>query len=203
MVPTEPPSNKPLRRRWWTWSLAAAIAIVCAVGFALWNRSASEQVAPRTSQVQPVDPDARSRALVIGIWEDEYQGYRTMTLNEDGTGTIIVESRFPTEADWLAPTRTDTPVMPAIFLSSLLGNEDGGEEDSEQGTILSYTRQRPAGHAIGQKVPVYLTVVEKAWPNEQHAGWLLQSAGGTDTASHRPRQQPGNANMPTRSTIPR
>ena len=31
------------------------------------------------------------RSLVLGTWHDEYQGKRTMTLNEDGTGTMIVE----------------------------------------------------------------------------------------------------------------
>jgi hypothetical protein len=29
--------------------------------------------------------------MVLGTWEDEYQGKRTMTLNEDGTGTMVVE----------------------------------------------------------------------------------------------------------------
>lgn len=40
---------------------------------------------------EPVDADARYRRLVLGIWQDEYQGKRTMTLNEDGTGTMVVE----------------------------------------------------------------------------------------------------------------
>ena len=40
---------------------------------------------------KPADPDARSRRLVLGTWADEYQGKRTMTLNKDGTGTMIVE----------------------------------------------------------------------------------------------------------------
>ena len=29
--------------------------------------------------------------MVIGTWQDEYQGKRTMTLREDGTGTMLVE----------------------------------------------------------------------------------------------------------------
>lgn len=28
---------------------------------------------------------------VVGVWEDDYQGKRTMTLREDGTGTMVVE----------------------------------------------------------------------------------------------------------------
>ena len=46
------------------------------------------------SAPQPLDaadPDAEARRLVVGTWTDNYQGKRTMTLNEDGTGTMIVE----------------------------------------------------------------------------------------------------------------
>jgi hypothetical protein len=35
--------------------------------------------------------DERYRQLVVGTWEDDYQGKRTMTLKDDGTGTMIVE----------------------------------------------------------------------------------------------------------------
>ncbi len=35
--------------------------------------------------------DERYRQLVVGTWEDDYQGHRTMTLNEDGTATLVVE----------------------------------------------------------------------------------------------------------------
>lgn len=35
--------------------------------------------------------DERLRRSAIGTWQDEYQGRRTKTLNEDGTGTMIVE----------------------------------------------------------------------------------------------------------------
>jgi len=39
----------------------------------------------------PIDPDERFRRLVVGTWQDEYQGKRTMTLREDGKGTMLVE----------------------------------------------------------------------------------------------------------------
>ena len=35
--------------------------------------------------------DKRLRKLALGTWEDDYQGRRTMTLREDGTGTMVVE----------------------------------------------------------------------------------------------------------------
>jgi len=71
--------------------VAVAILGGGAVGLLLWNRSASEKFARQIAESQPVDADARARRLVLGAWEDQYQGKRTMTLNEDGTGTMIVE----------------------------------------------------------------------------------------------------------------
>jgi hypothetical protein len=35
--------------------------------------------------------DQQSRRLVVGTWQDEYQGRRTMTLQEDGTGRMVAE----------------------------------------------------------------------------------------------------------------
>ena len=35
--------------------------------------------------------DEQFRRLVVGTWQDEYQGKRTMTLLEDGTGRMVVE----------------------------------------------------------------------------------------------------------------
>ena len=35
--------------------------------------------------------DQQSRRLVVGTWQDEYQGKRTMTLQEDGMGKMVVE----------------------------------------------------------------------------------------------------------------
>ncbi len=84
-------SNKPARRRWLLLVVAVVILIGCVVGLVLWNKSASEKFSRQMAESQPADPDARSRSLVVGAWADEYQGKRTMTLNDDGTGTMIVE----------------------------------------------------------------------------------------------------------------
>jgi len=46
---------------------------------------------PGVENPHPIDPDERMRRLAIGTWEDDYQGKRTMTLNQDGTATMIVE----------------------------------------------------------------------------------------------------------------
>ena len=33
----------------------------------------------------------KQRRKLLGVWQDNYQGKRTMTLNEDGSGTMLVE----------------------------------------------------------------------------------------------------------------
>lgn len=45
---------------------------------------------PKYTQ-ESADQDAKQRRLVVGTWEDDYQGKRTMTLKEDGSGTMIVD----------------------------------------------------------------------------------------------------------------
>ena len=35
--------------------------------------------------------DARLRKLVVGTWQDDYDGRRTMTVRQDGTATMVVE----------------------------------------------------------------------------------------------------------------
>jgi hypothetical protein len=82
--------KKFLRRRWLVVAVVV-IPICCVAGLVIWNKMASEKFAQQMAQSQPTDPDARFRSLVLGTWEDKYQGKRTMTLKEDGTGTMIVE----------------------------------------------------------------------------------------------------------------
>ncbi|MEI8376081.1 MAG: hypothetical protein WCJ35_24950 [Planctomycetota bacterium] len=91
ITPESSTPNKPSCRHWRFWTVAVVILIGCVVGLALWNKSASDKFAQQMAQSQPADPDARQRSLVLGTWADEYQGKRTMVLNEDGTGTMIVE----------------------------------------------------------------------------------------------------------------
>jgi hypothetical protein len=40
---------------------------------------------------KPTARDDRFRRLVVGTWQDNYQGKRTMTLAADGTGRMVVE----------------------------------------------------------------------------------------------------------------
>lgn len=38
-----------------------------------------------------VESDAALKKLMLGTWEDDYKGHRTLTLLEDGSGTMVVE----------------------------------------------------------------------------------------------------------------
>src|SRR5581483_5357814 len=84
------------RRRWLMLGVSSLLALLA--GAALWwlprpaiPDSAAGPSSVATPSPGPDDPDAAQRRLVIGTWEDDYQGKRTMTLNADGTGTMIVE----------------------------------------------------------------------------------------------------------------
>ena len=83
--------KKRLRRRKLVVRLPLVVLVGGLAGLVFWNKTASEKFAQQMAQSQPSDPDARYRSLVVGTWEDEYQGKRKMTLNQDGTGTMVVE----------------------------------------------------------------------------------------------------------------
>lgn len=61
--------------------------------------ASGDLVEERTSAVAAVVPDgaavaasdAELKAQMPGTWEDDYKGHRTLTLNEDGSGTMVVE----------------------------------------------------------------------------------------------------------------
>lgn len=82
-------------------NVTAAVVVLAAVfaGMVLYARrdgsrgkeSLRESKAGISLSRSKSDPDARMRRLVVGTWTDNYQGKRTMSLIEDGTGTMVVE----------------------------------------------------------------------------------------------------------------
>ena len=49
---------------------------------------------PATNSKEDVKPESeeeKARRMLLGVWQDNYQGKRTMTLNDDGRGTMFVE----------------------------------------------------------------------------------------------------------------
>jgi hypothetical protein len=59
----------------------------------LQNDGVADPTLPSKSKdgVKPDTEEDNSRRKLLGVWQDDYQGKRTMTLNEDGTGTMLVE----------------------------------------------------------------------------------------------------------------
>lgn len=43
------------------------------------------------SNAKPETEEEKARRKLLGVWQDDYQGKRTMTLNQDGSGTMLVE----------------------------------------------------------------------------------------------------------------
>lgn len=100
--PTPPmpiPQSEPAHRRCRGAILVVGVGTTALAGLVLYawltggaNRATSvDSVAP-SAQSQPHSVvDDVSRRMLIGSWQDDYQGKRTMDLKADGTGTMVVE----------------------------------------------------------------------------------------------------------------
>jgi hypothetical protein len=72
---------------------------VLAIGTVYWKLTAHPpsrgEAATNPALAAPVggeEPEAaKARRRLLGTWQDDYKGKRTMTLNDDGTGTMWVE----------------------------------------------------------------------------------------------------------------
>lgn len=90
------------KKKWAAIVLAIALLFVLAGLIThlsdLDNRSESRQRlsstnvdSPETRAAAGTVSDEQYRALVVGTWEDDYQGHRTLTIRNDGTATMVVE----------------------------------------------------------------------------------------------------------------
>jgi hypothetical protein len=79
--------------------LLAGAFVLLAGGVAYWRLTSAPPAPPDdTGPIRPT-PDAagagsaeeKARRQLLGVWQDDYQGKRTMTLKEDGAGTMLVE----------------------------------------------------------------------------------------------------------------
>jgi hypothetical protein len=79
--------------------MVVCVTFAAVVSFSLWRRNVQPDPAVHdgsagTTTSSPLDAaskDDQLRKLVVGTWQDEYQGKRTLILREDGTGTMVVE----------------------------------------------------------------------------------------------------------------
>jgi hypothetical protein len=90
-----------LCRRFWLAASILASSLSPTLGVAQQSKparllvSAGDAAARRTESAaedagNSADRDEHYRQTVVGTWEDDYQGKRTMTLRKDGTGTMVV-----------------------------------------------------------------------------------------------------------------
>jgi len=97
-------------------------------------------------------PEEKRRRLLLGVWQDEYQGKRTMTLNDDGTGTMVVELTGVQASLFAARLRFD--MKWSLNGDKLIKTTVGGEPakkvnlilkmmgDTAEDTILEITDER-------------------------------------------------------------
>jgi hypothetical protein len=78
--------------------------------------------------------DAEFRRLVVGTWEDDYQGKRTMTVREDGTATMVVELTGLKAS--LFASRLEFQMTWTIQEGRLQKRTTGGEPAAKVGLIL-------------------------------------------------------------------
>lgn len=82
--------------------VAFLLLVLLAGGVAYWKLttpppSPSDGVADATlpakstDNTKPESEEDKCRRMLLGVWQDDYKGKRTMTLNEDGSGTMLVE----------------------------------------------------------------------------------------------------------------
>lgn len=76
---------------------AIVLAVVAVLGIRASSRATGRTatlVVPAGvggDNVSPSDRDASLSRLAVGVWRDNYQGKRTLTLRSDGTATMVVE----------------------------------------------------------------------------------------------------------------
>ncbi|MFH1921757.1 MAG: hypothetical protein ABIP48_17980 [Planctomycetota bacterium] len=134
------PGKLPQPRRWRWRVLLAAVLAVGVVSGALYihGTQVPSPQEPASSLVEaeaPTDPDDWFRRMVVGVWEDDHQGKRTMTLAEDGTGTMVVELSGWKAA--LSASRLRFDMVWSVEDGRLKKQTVGGEPEAQVQMILS------------------------------------------------------------------
>lgn len=128
-----------MKRRW---IVALCLLAIVLCGSVAWWRltlppaSARDSVAAVNSPLPTAGSAVdKARQQVIGTWQDEYQGKRTMTLNADGTGTMLVELKGATALLYASKLRFDMTWM--LQDKKLIKKTVGGEPANKVNLILN------------------------------------------------------------------
>lgn len=130
-----------MKRRWIIPGCLFLIAILGGLGY--WRLTLppapQRQNVNNASAVAPVpragSEEDKKRRSVLGVWQDQYQGKRTMTLNEDGTGTMLVELSGVQAALFASKLRFD--MQWSLDGKKLIKKTVGGEPASKVNLILN------------------------------------------------------------------
>jgi len=100
-----------MKRR--TLYICILLLLFIAGGYLYWQLTASSPAQRQSGSTRTASlpaagsEDDTTRKALLGIWEDDYQGKRTMTLKPDGTGTMLVELKGMTAVLYAAKLRFD------------------------------------------------------------------------------------------------
>ena len=103
---------------------AAVLAVFC------WLKWSAEN-----QDIGSVKPglDEQYRELVVGTWQDEFKGRRTLTVRADGTATMVVE---PDGINSIFAARLTFEEQWSIEAGQLRQKAIGGEPEARVGLIL-------------------------------------------------------------------
>jgi hypothetical protein len=85
-------------------------------------------------RAQDQTQDDRYRRLLLGAWEDDYRGKRTLVLQADGTGTMVVELNGLEAALFAARMRFD--MVWSVEQGRLKKRTVGGEPETQVQMVL-------------------------------------------------------------------
>ncbi len=92
------PSAIASRVTWMVLALQLVVATFVGVARDAFHSARSEtesaaeiQLVSREVAEDSSDPDVAIRRQLVGVWKDEYQGLRTLTIRPDGTATMVME----------------------------------------------------------------------------------------------------------------
>ena len=124
-------------KRRWIW-LTLFLVLFVAAGVAYWRLTSAPHLSTTTATTPlpaPGSEDDKTRQALLGVWQDEYQGKRTMTLHKDGTGTMLVELKGMTAVLYAAQLRFD--MTWSLDGRKLTKKTIGGEPASKVNLILN------------------------------------------------------------------
>lgn len=150
-----------MKRRWWIVSVLLLVLVAGSIVY--WRLTASPPLrAGDTSALAPLpasgSEEDKARQQVLGVWQDEFQGKRTMTLNQDGTGTMLVELNGVQAALFAAKLRFD--MKWSLTGKKLIKKTVGGEPANKVNLILN-TMGDTAEDTIVEVTPERLLLLDK------------------------------------------